>query len=132
MPCWVNSTVWASAQPWRAIRSPFSSSASLASSSQTVEDLPDDLAETASETIENAIDTLNDHAPDGWRLGFSEADGSDLCWQPVSLRAQLQAVGSRWVADDWDKRSQNDASTTSSTGSTTARKRCKTLTAPTG
>ncbi|MBC1264324.1 hypothetical protein FPZ61_09155 [Synechococcus sp. BSA11S] len=78
-------------------------------STQTIEDLPDDLAETAGETIENAIDTLNDHAPDGWHLGFSEGDGSDLCWQPVSLRAQLQAVGSRWVADDWDKRSQNDA-----------------------
>jgi hypothetical protein len=70
-------------------------------SCQTVEDLPEDLEETADETITDAIDVLNDHAPDGWSLGFSEADGSDLCWQPVTLRAMLVAAGSRWARTDW-------------------------------
>lgn len=77
-------------------------------SCQTVEDLPDDVAETAAETVSDAIEVLNDHAPDGWSLGFSEADGSDLCWQPVTLRAVLAAAGSRWVDPDWNG-SSNEA-----------------------
>jgi hypothetical protein len=71
-------------------------------STQTVEDLPDAIAETASEDISDAIEVLNDHAPEGWSLGFSEGDGADLRWQPVSLRAILAAHGSRWVDPEWN------------------------------
>ncbi|EDY37495.1 hypothetical protein CPCC7001_374 [Cyanobium sp. PCC 7001] len=78
-------------------------------SSPTVEDLPDNMAETAGETVSDMIDWLNDHAPDGWCLQTLEGDGADLLWQPVTLRAQLQAAGSPWVQSEWDKRSQNDA-----------------------
>lgn len=67
-------------------------------------DLPDD----AGETVEELTDFLNDHAPDGWRLQPMEGDPADLAWRPVSLRAMLQAVGSRWIRTDWTD-PRNDA-----------------------
>lgn len=60
------------------------------------------LPESADETITDLIDFLNDSAPSGWTLQALEGDGADLCWQPVTLTAQLQAVGSRWIRTDYE------------------------------
>jgi hypothetical protein len=60
-------------------------------------DLPDD----AGEIVEELTDFLNDHAPSGWCLRPMEGDPADLGWQPTTLRAMLQAVGSQWVRTDW-------------------------------
>ncbi len=68
-----------------------------------------DLVEDADETISELIDFLNDHAPDGFCFGAHEGDGSDFGWWPVSLRAMLQDIDSRWVQNDWMDRTENDA-----------------------
>lgn len=60
------------------------------------------LPESADEMVTDLIDFLNDAAPNGWTLQALEGDGADLCWQPVSLTAQLQAVGSRWIRTDYE------------------------------
>lgn len=61
-----------------------------------------DLPESADETISELFEFLNDAAPSGWCLESLEGDGADICWQPVTLTAQLQAVGSRWVQTGWE------------------------------
>ena len=59
-----------------------------------------DLPDTAADTVAELLELLNDAAPDGWALQSLEGDGAELCWQPITLRAQLQAVGSRWADTD--------------------------------
>lgn len=54
------------------------------------------------ETIEDLFNFLNDAAPAGWCLESLEGDGCEFCWQPVTLTAQLQAVGSRWISTDYE------------------------------
>lgn len=61
-----------------------------------------DLPESAEETVSELLEFLNDAAPSGWCLDTVEGDGADICWQPVTLTAQLQAVGSRWVQTGWE------------------------------
>jgi len=60
------------------------------------------------ETIEDLFDFLNEAAPAGWCLESMEGDGCEFCWQPVTLTAQLQAVGSRWIRTDYEA-PNNDA-----------------------
>jgi hypothetical protein len=55
-----------------------------------------DLPTNNVETIADLFEFLNGAAPSGWCLESLEGDGCEFCWQPVSLTAQLQAVGSRW------------------------------------
>jgi len=59
-----------------------------------------ELPEFAEETVGELLDFINEAAPDGWALQALDGDGSDLCWQPITLRARLQAVGSRWADTD--------------------------------
>jgi hypothetical protein len=54
-----------------------------AHSGAIVEDLPAYLQDVAAETIDEAIDILNDHAPDGYYVGTSEGDGALLAWWPI-------------------------------------------------
>jgi len=61
-----------------------------------------DLPDSAYETVSELFEFLNEAAPAGWCLESLEGDGSDICWQPVTLTAQLQAVGSVWVGTAWD------------------------------
>lgn len=61
-----------------------------------------DLPETAYEIVSELFEFLNDAAPAGWWIASTEGDGSDICWQPVTLTAQLQAVGSQWVQTGWE------------------------------
>ena len=67
-----------------------------------------DLPESAEETVSDLFEFLNEAAPIGWCLESLEGDGSDICWQPVTLTAQLQAVGSCWVGTAWNDL-QNEA-----------------------
>jgi hypothetical protein len=60
------------------------------------------------ETIADLFEFLNEAAPVGWCLESREGDGCEFCWQPVTLTAQLQAVGSRWVRTDYEA-PNNDA-----------------------
>lgn len=60
------------------------------------------LPDSADETISDLFEFLNEAAPVGWCLESLEGDGSDICWQPVTLTAQLQAVGSVWVGTAWN------------------------------
>ena len=69
-----------------------------------------DLPESADETVSDLFEFLNEAAPVGWCLESLEGDGADICWQPVTLTAQLQAVGSCWVGTAWNDL-QNDAVT---------------------
>lgn len=62
----------------------------------------DSPGDTDLETVTDLIDFLNDAAPNGWTLQALEGDDSDLCWQPVTLTAQLQAVGSQWIRTDYE------------------------------
>jgi hypothetical protein len=55
-----------------------------------------DLPDNDVETIEELFEFLNEAAPVGWCLESLEGDGCEFCWQPVTLTAQLQAVGSHW------------------------------------
>jgi hypothetical protein len=55
-----------------------------------------DLPTNDVETITDLFEFLNDAAPAGWCLESLEGDGCEFCWQPVTLTAQLQAVGSHW------------------------------------
>lgn len=80
--------------------------ADLAKRAQTLaasaaDPVADPLPKDAADLVAEITDWLNDHAPDGWCLQPSEGDPADLAWHPVSLRAQLQAVGSQWVGSDW-------------------------------
>lgn len=59
-----------------------------------------DLPDTAADTVAELLELLNDAAPDGWALQSLEGDGAELCWQPITLRAQLQAVGHHWADTD--------------------------------
>lgn len=61
-----------------------------------------DLPESADEIVSELFEFLNDAAPSGWCLESLEGDGADICWQPVTLTAQLQAVGSHWVETGWE------------------------------
>ena len=60
------------------------------------------------ETIADLFEFLNEAAPVGWCLESLEGDGCEFCWQPVTLTAQLQAVGSCWVGTAWNDL-QNEA-----------------------
>ena len=61
-----------------------------------------DLLDSADETVSDLFEFLNEAAPVGWCLESLEGDGSDICWQPVTLTAQLQAAGSVWVGTAWN------------------------------
>jgi hypothetical protein len=61
-----------------------------------------ELPENDVETIEDLFEFLNEAAPTGWCLESLEGDGCEFCWQPVTLTAQLQAVGSRWIRTDYE------------------------------
>jgi hypothetical protein len=61
-----------------------------------------DLPDSADDTVSELFEFLNEAAPAGWCLESLEGDGSDICWQPVTLTAQLQAVGSVWVGTAWN------------------------------
>ena len=81
--------------------------ADLASAAQllatTASDLvAGDLPDLADETVSELFEFLNEAAPAGWCLESLEGDGADICWQPVTLTAQLQAVGSVWVGTAWN------------------------------
>lgn len=76
-----------------------------ATASDTVAgDLPSDDVET----IADLFEFLNEAAPVGWCLESLEGDGCEFCWQPATLTAQLQAVGSRWIRTDYEA-PNNDA-----------------------
>ena len=60
------------------------------------------------ETIADLFEFLNEAAPVGWCLESLEGDGCEFCWQPVTLTAQLQAVGSCWIGTAWNDL-QNEA-----------------------
>ena len=61
-----------------------------------------DLPTNDVETITDLFEFLNEAAPAGWCLESFEGDGCEFCWQPVTLTAQLQAVGSRWIRTDYE------------------------------
>lgn len=67
-----------------------------------------DLPDNDVETIADLFEFLNEAAPVGWCLESLEGDSSDICWQPVTLTAQLQAIGSRWIRTDYEA-PNNDA-----------------------
>ena len=68
-----------------------------------------DLPSNDVETIEELFEFLNEAAPAGWCFELLEGDGCEFCWQPVTLTARLQAVGSHWVDNNEWVDTENEA-----------------------